>query len=147
MYIPCSLSLNCLSIADLELCPPEVVNQTVGVDNNVIFVTCRANQSRNTVSVSVQLMCECGFQSQLTTCQSSSTASLGLNIAYVRPMALINEEVTTYIENFSGRKGTVSFQCIVSRNDAMDEEDLAIEIFNFTVRYSKCNQLCNVCIH
>ncbi len=118
----------------------EVVDQVIGADSNVLFVTCRAKRNSNmNMSVSVMLMirtqCECGFASQLRTCEINSTASPGFNIAYVRPTMSTTEEVTTYIENFGDKNGTISFQCIVSNDSGPYQPNENLELFNFTVRY------------
>ncbi len=114
----------------------EIVTQTIGVDNPVVFVTCRVQEG---ASVSVRAECICGmeFKSKSERCSNSSTASPGLNIVYVRPEINNNLQVTAYIENFNLTDNrTILIQCIVQ--DASSSGDNNITgIFNATIQYSK----------
>ena len=127
------------TIADLKLCPPmEIVNQIIGVDNPILFVTCLAKEGAR-VFVTAECGCAHGFRfdSGGRNCVQSSTASPGLNIVYVRPDETNrNRHTTVFIENFGVFSSLeISIQCIVRREDIFNDEEL--ERFNFTVRYSK----------
>ena len=119
----------------------EVVNQAIGVDSNVLFVTCQAEE-RAAVSVrTAECGCGCGpgaiFNNiGLRRCFQSSTTIPGINVVYVRPVTDTNRHVTVYIENYNVINSCeISIQCIVHRDHIFNDEEL--ERFNFIVRYGK----------
>ncbi len=119
----------------------EVVNQAIGVDSNVLFVTCQAEE-RAAVSVrTAECGCGCGPGAIFNNigsrnCFQSSTTIPGINIVYVRPATDFNRHVTVYIENYNVISSCeISIQCIVHRDHIFNDEEL--ERFNFIVRYGK----------
>ena len=118
----------------------EIVNQIIGVDNPILFVTCLAKEGAR-VFVTAECSCAHGFRfdSGAKSCVQSSAASPGLNIVYVRPDETNrNRHTTVFIENFGLFSSLdISIQCIVRRGDIFNDEEL--ERFNFTVRYNSSN--------